>query len=703
MRYKTLFLHIFPICLAACATTVPSVQNPAKNNPNTNPADTNAAAPSVPPRNLLADPGSNQVTLTWQSDATFPAGVSYWVQRRGTVGSFVDLAEVDSLTFTDTQAVNGQLYYYVVLATVGDMRGPATQPVAARPLAMFTGWTEDRYYPTLRRSAYSAGMSRFASVGDRGRIETAIVADSFAPISHSPISDDLTDVAAGPTAFVAVGPGGVLLNSLDGNTFVSVRTADQTSTPSAVVYDGTRFVVANGCRISTSTDASNWQDVGSCSDGIARPQATRLVLFGTTYVALDSAGLWESNDLSHWAPLAKATGLEDLTVRGNDILAVGCKTAIMVNNSTTTPLAQTQCWHGVGNDGTTFIVGGDGGEIARSSDGLTWSDEDININVTTPTPTRTGTATLQDPDRRTFYDLSVLGDDVLAVGEGDTILHRGITEPAWDNVQLGYGSAIEAIAQSPALLVAVGPEWQEGTLLSSGDGLGWLRTATVNPLHAVVYANSLFVIAGDKGFIATTSDGHSIDIKTSGTTQNFRGLAQGLITVAVGDGGLVASAATSDANFIVHGSGVTDDLRDVAFGNSTYVAVGKAGVVIVSTDAVNWRAAQSVTSQDFLSLTFVNNEFVAVTADGSLYTSPNGTNWSRNVVAPGIVAATEYANLWYAWGGSDLYVSSDLQVWSHKKETVWRGAQALTLFNGRWLELGSGEQIEAQASAPSGQ
>jgi hypothetical protein len=593
------------------------------------------------------------------------------------------------------------------LATVGDARGPATQPVAARPLAMFTGWTEDRYYATLRRSAYSAGMSRFAAVGDRGRIETAIVADSFSPISNPPITDDLTDVAAGPNAFVAVGPGGVLLNSLDGNTFVSVRTNDLSGTPSAVVYDGTRFVVANGCRISTSTDASNWQDIGSCNDGIARPQTTRLALLGTGYVALDTSGLWESSDLSHWTQTAKAAGLEDLTVRGADILAVGCKTAIMVNGNTSTPLTQTQCWHGVSNDGTTFLVSGDGGEIARSSDGSAWSDENININVNTPTPTTTGTATQQDPDRRTFYDLSVLGDDVLAVGEGDTILHRGITEPAWDNVQLGYGSAIEAVAESPALLVAVGPEWEEGTLLSSGDGLGWLRTAIPNyPLHAAVYANSVFFIGGDKGFLATTSDGHSFNAVNSGTTQNIRSLTQGLLTVAVGDGGLVASATTTNnntSNFNVSSSGVTANLAAVAFGNSTYVAVGAGGAVTVSTDAVDWRPGQSGTTQNFLSLTFVNNEFVAVTADGSLYTSPNGTSWSRYVVAPGVVAATEYASLWYAWGGSDLYVSSDLQVWSHKNETVWRGAEALTIFNGRWLEFGSGEQIEAQASATSSQ
>jgi hypothetical protein len=76
-----------------------------------------ATAPSAP-TNLVAAAGNAQVGLTWNASAT---AVSYAVLRSVTSGSgYVVLAGATALTvtnWTDSTAVNGTAYYYVVTAT----------------------------------------------------------------------------------------------------------------------------------------------------------------------------------------------------------------------------------------------------------------------------------------------------------------------------------------------------------------------------------------------------------------------------------------------------------------------------------------------------------------------------------------------------------------------------------------------------------
>ncbi len=94
--------------------------------------------PPFAPQNLLAAPGSQQVTLTW--NAPFEGGspiTNYRIYRGTTPGGEILLTEIGNvLTYTDTGLVNGQTYYYQVSAVNAIGEGPKSNEASATPATL---------------------------------------------------------------------------------------------------------------------------------------------------------------------------------------------------------------------------------------------------------------------------------------------------------------------------------------------------------------------------------------------------------------------------------------------------------------------------------------------------------------------------------------------------------------------------------------
>lgn len=90
-----------------------------------------APVPPATPTGLSATPGNNQVALTWNVTS---GATSYNVKRSTTSGSgYSTIGSPGGAAFTDTTAVNGTTYYYVVSAVnAGGESGNSTQ-VSATP------------------------------------------------------------------------------------------------------------------------------------------------------------------------------------------------------------------------------------------------------------------------------------------------------------------------------------------------------------------------------------------------------------------------------------------------------------------------------------------------------------------------------------------------------------------------------------------
>jgi uncharacterized protein (DUF1800 family) len=93
-------------------------------------------APLTPstPSGLTANPGNNQVALAWSASS---GATGYSVARATTsTGPYTSVGESSSTSFTDTSAVNGTSYYYVVSASNAMGASVNSAAVAATPVAL---------------------------------------------------------------------------------------------------------------------------------------------------------------------------------------------------------------------------------------------------------------------------------------------------------------------------------------------------------------------------------------------------------------------------------------------------------------------------------------------------------------------------------------------------------------------------------------
>jgi fibronectin type 3 domain-containing protein len=102
----------------------------------TEPVPTWAFLPAIttPPTNVAAQPANNAVALSWTAS---PVATNYNVKRSTTSGSgYATIASPAGTAFTDTTAVNGTTYYYVVSAVDGGGESANSSPqVSTTPQA----------------------------------------------------------------------------------------------------------------------------------------------------------------------------------------------------------------------------------------------------------------------------------------------------------------------------------------------------------------------------------------------------------------------------------------------------------------------------------------------------------------------------------------------------------------------------------------
>jgi len=163
--------------------------------------------------------------------------------------------------------------------------------------------------------------------------------------------------------------------------------------------------------------------------------------------------------------------------------------------------------------------------------------------------------------------------------------------------------------------------------------------ASFNSILAAAYGNSVFVIAGDAGKIAYSSNGTSWTAATDDSTASF--IIYGIAVnntgtfVAVGrnpSGGVIFTSTNgmswTEVTTSTFGS---SSIRDVAYGGVRFVAVGEGGKIAYSTNnGTTWTQA-STTMFDtgtIYGVTYGNGKFVAVGSSGKIAYSTDGTTWT---------------------------------------------------------------------------
>jgi rhamnogalacturonan endolyase len=225
-----------------------------------------AITPPAAPASLTATAGSSKVTLSWTAS---PGATSYVIGRSTTSGgSYTTLASAATGTgFTDTTALNGVTYYYVVAATGAGGTGANSSEASATPIgttnlvwtgAGSTAWdtTTSNWLNGGAATVYSDGAA--VVFDDSATTTTVAIGAPVSPqdITFNNVTKNYTlggSAIAGPTGIIKNGTGTVTLNnanSLSGLVVVNAGTlalgSGTLGTSSLQLGNGATFRMGSG-------------------------------------------------------------------------------------------------------------------------------------------------------------------------------------------------------------------------------------------------------------------------------------------------------------------------------------------------------------------------------------------------------------------------------------------------------------------------
>ena len=459
----------------------------------------------------------------------------------------------------------------------------------------------------------------------------------------------LRGVAWGGNVFAAVGEGGLIVTSPNGIEWTRREVADgHSANLNRIAWTGNGFVVAGdqfngaGTVIFGNASGSSWvrqTQSGSTGDLLAAAAASpgsRLVA-GDREVRLASGILvifWSDQiappggapPAFYSAAVSDGSryllgGRTGLTIYGVQVSPDPTQTLWIPFPSpprnwlfdlTTTTAAVTQnevslvdgmpVYNAVTNIDHSYVTVGDLGTILTSESGVTWS-----------------LASTPDSSTNHVY-LGVGGNTngLVAVGSGGLISFS----PASFLTLLGTNQLSDGTLKIDARVTnvfsSIGIEWTESTSPTNLD------------LLAACASDSLYVITGQLGFIATSTDGMNWTPQDSGTSLSLTGVeawAGGF--VAVGEEGTILTSPDG-VTWTPQLSGTTNWLFRVRSGPGQLVAVGRNGTILTSPDAVTWTTRNSGVSTSINDVRFALDSWFAVGNQCTLLHSRDGVDWTRD-------------------------------------------------------------------------
>ena len=271
--------------------------------------------------------------------------------------------------------------------------------------------------------------------------------------------------------------------------------------------------------------------------------------------------------------------------------------------------------------GSRFVAVGVGNEVLLSSDGLSWSEQQIAS------------------DAWTMSDLAWNGSMLVAVGSDNVFAfgrHSYFTSEggvAWhvQNFECEYCDP-KSIAAVGGRFVAVG-SWLKA--LVSDDGMTWNEApyGTSDSLNRIVPGGDEFLAVG-YGAVGTSPDGYAWSIEELTTESPVRGLAWGGDGyLAVGDEGFMMSSPEgsewTQLSTRSFDRGGYREISELAKGGSTIVGVGAE--IITGEHGTEWVQRSSPGDSGPTSVIRTSSAFWAAGANGVIR-SIDGVHWAQMLV-----------------------------------------------------------------------
>jgi hypothetical protein len=480
---------------------------------------------------------------------------------------------------------------------------------------------------------------------------------------------------------------GTITAALSGNATSATNVANGAA--NQIVYNtgsgATSFVSAP----TTSGEVLGWNG-SSIAWGAASAAGVSYLFTTTNYTAANNEGVLTDTSGGSFTVTLPAT-----PSTGAQVVVADAGNSWGTNNLTVARNGST-----IGGLAEDLVCNITGASVQFVYDGTTWEVyAQIGGNSGTVV-TETGIQTLTNKTisgaNNTLTDISLTASvtGTLPAANGGT----GITSAgASGNVLASNGTAwtSQALADS----AAVGTLQYLSGDYNTGPGQIWYsrRRPSTSTGRAIVYANNLYVGAGNTGALITSSDTVLWTVRTSGTTSQINALTYGNgIYVYAGVGGVLATS-TDAITWTARNSGDTVTIVSLAYGNGVYVYGRSNGDIATSTDAITWTLRTSGTMSSINALIYANGIFVyGTTFNGQLATSTDAITWTARTsgTASGINALAYGNGIYvYAGNGGVLATSTDAITWTARTSGTTTTIRALTFGANTFVYAGNAVSI----------
>ena len=490
--------------------------------------------------------------------------------------------------------------------------------------------------------------SEYLAIGYGGSILTSGDGQSWS-LTHSAAANVLNGIAWSGTQYVIVGDQGTILSRTGSESDWTIRNSGTQKQLLDITWTGRLFVAVGDQVVSSSADGINWtsHDIpGVTAFSSITWTGDKLVVAGAAWnpdASRVEGAIFTSNNGTSWSPpqLTGTPWLWDITWTGSQLVAVG---------------------------GDLFSRDGFrlGGIIITSPNGERWTKQTSGTDVDLYGVSY---------DNNSGLILTVGGSINLLVAEnpGNSVILSSPDGINWKPRNSTSHPIYRGLASSGTETVVVG---QAGIIRSSKDLLQWSNhtSGTVNSIFAMVSTGEQIVAVGENGEVLTSQDGHSWASHNSGITTNLFAVTwTGSQLVAVGgelhatQHGIIATSTDGITWIDRTPAGSFGLIKDVTWTGSQLVAVGAKGLILTSPDGIDWTSRNSTTSNWLFTVSSNSDQIVAAGSKGAILTSSdNGSSWTN------IDSVDENLDLFGStWTGSSFVIAggSYISVTGLKKDT----------------------------------
>jgi hypothetical protein len=257
--------------------------------------------------------------------------------------------------------------------------------------------------------------------------------------------------------------------------------------------------------------------------------------------------------------------------------------------------------NGVAYGNNIFVAVGGSLTIQSSTDGIIWSNRVSRVGA------------------KELSGVAYGNNRFIALGGGNIATSSdGVT---WTTSTLQPTETFVTIVYGAAAFMALDVF---GGVATSPDGAVWTPQSTGSSgiLGGIVYARNQFVAVGTPGIVLTSPDGVKWAAQNSGTSWELYSVTYGNNQyVAIGQYGTIITSPDG-TNWTTRGSDVTYTHNGVTYGNNEFVAVGvdqlSDASILTSPDGITWTNVDAPSKYELSAVAYGANRFVAVGLHGTI-------------------------------------------------------------------------------------